>query len=110
MAKKTRARTQRREAERALSKLQAAREQLFRLDPGASPERPLDVPSPALVEAQAQSMPCPRCEGTHDVLEHLALTRGEVRLREARLRCRQCGSLRSLWFRIRPELAGGVLN
>jgi hypothetical protein len=110
MAKKMRARTQRRDAARALSKRQAAHEQLFRLDPGGSPERPLDVPSPALVEAQAQSLPCPRCEGRHDVLEHLALTRGEARLREARLRCRQCGSLRSLWFRIRPELLVTPLN
>ena len=110
MAKKTRARTQRREVGRALSKLQASREKLFQLEPGGSPERPLDLASPALVEVHAQSVPCPRCEGRHDVLEHLALTRGEVRLREARLRCRQCGSLRSLWFRIRPELAGATLN
>jgi hypothetical protein len=110
MAKKTRARTQRREAGRTLSKLQAAREKLFHLDPGGSPERPLDVSSAAVVETHAESVPCPRCEGKHDVLEHVALTRDEARLREARLRCRQCGSLRSLWFRIRPGAKGAALN
>jgi hypothetical protein len=110
MAKKTRARTQRREAVRALSKLEAARERLFQLDTGGSPERPLEVSSAAVVEAHAESVPCPRCEGKHDVLEHVALTRDEVRLREARLRCRQCGSKRSLWFRIRPGASSTALN
>ena len=110
MAKKTRARTQRREVGRALSKLAAAREKLFQLDPGGSPERPLEVSSAAVVEAHAETVPCPRCEGRHDVLEHVALTRDEVRLREARLRCRQCGSLRSLWFRIRPGAPSAALN
>jgi hypothetical protein len=110
MAKKTRARTQRREAERALSKLQAAREQLFRVEPGGSPQQPLEVPSPALVEAHARSVSCPRCDGTHELLEHAAITRGGARLREARLRCRQCGSLRSVWFRIRPETPSAALN
>ena len=110
MAKKTRARTQRREAGRALSKLQVAREKLFQLDPGGSPQRPLDVSSPAVVETQAQSVPCPRCEGRHEVLEHVALRRDDVRLREARLRCQRCGSLRSVWFRIRPEASGVAPN
>jgi len=110
MARKTRARTQRREAQRSISKLQSAREKLFGLELGGSPERPLEVSSPALVEPHAQSVPCPRCDGKHDVLEHVALTRGEVRLREVRLNCRQCGSLRSLWFRIRPQASGKALN
>jgi hypothetical protein len=30
----------------------------------------------------------------------VAVTRFGIRLREARLRCRQCGTTRSLWFRI----------
>jgi hypothetical protein len=32
------------------------------------------------------------------VLEHVALTIDGARLREARLRCRRCGTTRSLWF------------
>jgi hypothetical protein len=100
MAKKPRARAKRRETERDLTKLQAARERLFELTTGGAPERPLAVSSAAVIEAQAESAPCPRCEGKQDVTEHVAVTVGGVRLREARLRCRQCGTSRSLWFRI----------
>jgi hypothetical protein len=100
MAKKPRPRALRREEQRTLAKLQAARERLFSLEVGGSPERPLSVVSAAVVEAHAESVPCPRCAGRHEVLEHVALTVAGSRLREARLRCRQCGTTRSLWFRI----------
>ena len=78
----------------------AARERLFQLETGGSPERPLPVVSATVVEAHAESVPCPRCGGKHDLVEHVAVTVLRVRLREARLRCRQCGTTRSLWFRI----------
>jgi transposase-like protein len=100
MAKKSRPRGQRREAERTQSKLRQARERLFALEPGGSAERPLLVVSAAVVEAHAESLPCPRCDGKHEVVEHVAVTRAGMRLREVRLRCRQCGTTRSLWFRI----------
>ena len=100
MAKKPRPRAKRRESQRAGEKLKAARERLFQLEIGGSPERPLPVVSAAVVEAHAESVPCPRCEGKHEVVEHVAVTVSRVRLREARLRCRQCGTARSLWFRI----------
>jgi hypothetical protein len=100
MAKKSRPRGQRREAERAKSKLEQARQRLFELELGGSAERPLTVVSAAVVEAHAESVPCPRCDGKHEVVEHVAVTRAGIRLREARLRCRQCGTTRSLWFRI----------
>jgi hypothetical protein len=102
MAKKTRPRSERREQERASSKLQSAREQLFRLEPGGSADRPLAVVSSAVVDAHADSVPCPRCAAKQDVLEHVAVTVAGARLREVRLRCRQCASRRSMWFRIRP--------
>jgi hypothetical protein len=108
MAKKLRPRSQRRATERRLGKLQGAREQLFQLERGGAPERPLAVVSPAVVEAHAESVACPRCEGKHEVLEHVAVTRDGERLREARLRCRQCGSVRSLWFVIRPAGLDGA--
>jgi hypothetical protein len=101
MAKKPRPRAKRRESERASEKLTVARERLFQLEVGGSPERPLSVVSAAVVETQAESVPCPRCDGKHEVLEHVAVTVQRVRLREARLRCRQCGTRRSLWFRIK---------
>ena len=100
MAKKPRPRTNRREAARASEKLEAARERLFQLEAGGSPERPISVMSAAVVEAHAESVPCPRCDGKHEVVEHVAVAVSRVRLREARLRCRQCGTSRSLWFRI----------
>jgi len=90
----------RREQQRASAKLQSDRERLFLLEPGGRPERPIEAHSAAVIETQAMSKPCPRCGGSQDVAEHTALVHQGVRLREAKLRCRQCGSTRSLWFRI----------
>jgi hypothetical protein len=100
MAKKPRPRTQRRETARAVSKLQEVRQRLFELELGGAAERPLPVASAAVVEIHAESVPCPRCGAKHEVIEHVAVTVAGIRLREARLRCRQCGTSRSLWFRI----------
>ena len=100
MSKKPRARTERREAQRTLSKAQDARERLFQLEAGGSAERPLTIASAAVVETHAESVPCPRCGGRQRVSEHVAVTVAGARLREARLTCRQCGTRRSLWFRI----------
>jgi len=100
LAKKARPRTKQREEARALEKLKSARQRLFELEVGGVPERPIPITSAAVVEAHAESVPCPRCGGKHDIAEHVAVTVGGVRLREARLRCRQCGATRSLWFRI----------
>lgn len=103
-AKKSRPRTKLRAATRASEKLAEARQRLFELEAGGSSERPLSVVSAAVVEAHAESVPCPRCEGKHDVVEHVALTLNGVRLRQAKLRCRQCGTTRSMWFRINDAL------
>ncbi len=100
MAKKPRPRTQRRETARAVGKLQDARQRLFELELGGAAERPLPVVSAAVVEIHAESVPCPRCGAKHEVVEHVAVTVTGIRLREARVRCRQCGTIRSLWFRI----------
>jgi hypothetical protein len=100
MGKKSRPRAQRRDSERALAKLRDARQRLFELELGGAAERPLPVVSAAVVETHAESVQCPRCNGKHEVVEHVAVTVAGVRLREARLRCRQCGTTRSLWFRI----------
>jgi transposase-like protein len=93
-------RTVRREQERTRAKLQEDRERLFVLEPGGRPERPLEAHSAAVIETQATSVPCPRCGGSQEVIEHTALVHHGIRLREAKLRCRQCGTKRSLWFRI----------
>ncbi len=93
-------RTVRREQERAESRLKEDRERLFVLSPGGTPERPLEAASAAVIESHALSIPCPRCGANHELVEHSAHVRNGVRVRETKLRCRQCGSDRSLWFKI----------
>jgi len=93
-------RTLRREQERVKERLKEDRERLFALEAGGSPERPLDAPSAAVIESHALSVPCPLCGANHELVEHSAHVKNGVRLRETKLRCRQCGSTRSLWFKI----------
>jgi len=93
-------RTLRREQERAKDRLKEDRERLFTLEPGGNPERPLEAASAAVIESHALSVRCPQCGANHELVEHLAQVRNGVRLRETKLRCRQCGSPRSLWFKI----------
>lgn len=100
MGKPKRPRTARRELHRRLGKAGDAAERLFGHEPGGNPRRPLEVGSPAIVEARARATPCPRCGGEHDVLEHAAVTVDGDRLREVRLSCRACRTRRSLWFRL----------
>jgi transposase-like protein len=95
------ARTRERAAQRTQEKWSAERERLFALEPGGSGERPLEVASASVVETHALGVPCPRCLGPHELVEHAAVAHGGVRLREARLRCRQCGATRSMFFRLR---------
>lgn len=98
--KPKRDRTLRREAARAAAALAADRERLFALEPGGSPERQIDVDAVSIVEVRAAAVACPRCAGRHRVDEHAAVTVAGARLREVRLACAQCGSRRSLWFRL----------
>ncbi len=93
-------RTVRREQARALTRLESDRERLFTLEPGGAPERPIAASSAAVIEAHATGVPCPLCGSVQEVVEHTALVHHGIRLREVKLRCRQCGSKRSLWFKI----------
>ena len=99
-----RARVERREAARLADKLVRAREQLFALSPGASPERPVRLMSASEVEVKASSTPCPRCEGALRVLEHTAEVLGGKRLRVVRLRCVLCGTPRALYYSLGADL------
>ena len=98
--KPKRDRTLRREAARAAAALATDRERLFALEPGGSAGRPIEVDAVPIVELRAVAVACPRCAGRHRVEEHAAVTVAGDRLREARLVCSQCGSRRSLWFRL----------
>jgi hypothetical protein len=94
------ARTQRRALERAEQSVAKDRQRLFELEAGGSPQHPLEVPSASVVETHALGVPCPLCGGAHELVEHAAVVQDGVRLRAAHLRCRQCGSKRSLFFRL----------
>ena len=93
-------RTLARGEQRRQDKLADQREALFRLEPGGSAAHPIAVISASVVEAHALGVSCPRCSGPHELVEHAAIAVAGVRLREAKLRCRQCGTRRSLFFRL----------
>lgn len=95
-----RLRTLERAARRSSEKLAAHRERLFQLEPGATPERPIEISSPVLVEPKAAALLCPRCELPFRVEAHRAPSTGRLRLREAEVSCSRCGVRRSLWFRL----------
>jgi hypothetical protein len=98
------ARNLRRREERARDKLSHDKEKLFLLSPGGSAERPLSVESASVVDTRASSVKCPRCDGQHELLEHKAVQVAGDRLRQALLRCRRCGSRRSLFLRLEERL------
>lgn len=98
-SKKSRPRTARRISERDARKLVLVREQLAFIQPGGSEERPIVVPTSAVVESRARSKPCPQCEGELEVVDH----QREAGLRVVRVVCRQCHAPRRLWFQIVAE-------
>ena len=95
-----RPRSEQREQQRAREKLWHAREKLALLEPGGSPERPLEVSSASVVEARAEAELCLRCSAPMQCREHVAQTVRGVLLRVAHLRCRSCGTTRQLYLRI----------
>jgi hypothetical protein len=99
-----RPRAQARRSARAGEKLARDQERLFCLSPGGSAARPLPVPSASVVESRALAERCPGCGGQHEILEHAAVTSQGRRLREVRLRCRQCARRRSLFFELEDTL------
>jgi hypothetical protein len=97
---KKRARTERRERERAAVKLADQRERLAALEPGGSSSRPIEVESASQVEPHARSIACARCGAATITVEHAADTIDGVRLRVARMSCPVCGARRTLYFRL----------
>jgi len=101
-----RLRTANRELERKLEKLYEARQKLAELDPGGSPERPLDVSSASVVQARAEAQHCLRCNLPMRCDEHTTFAGPHGLLRLAKLDCRGCGATRDLYLRI----VGSLLN
>lgn len=103
MKRKPRADTKRtveRKQARAAERLAGDRERLFELEPGGAPRVALQVPSPSVIDVHVAQVACPRCDGKLELTEQAAVTLDGARMREARLKCRACGSERSMWFRI----------
>lgn len=97
---KKRARAERRKMDRDRAKLEDAREQLARISPGGSPERPLVVESASVVEPRALALGCARCAGELRLEDHAAV-QGQ---RRVRARCRSCGAVREVWLRLDERL------
>jgi hypothetical protein len=91
-----RERTRRRIAEREARRLVRDREKLAALERGGAADRPLEVPSAAVIEGRARTMPCIQCEGEYEVRDH----QSDGGLRVVTVTCRRCHVSRRLWFRI----------
>lgn len=105
MAKKKRkagraAQLARRKLEQKSRKLAADRDRLFALSPGGSRERPMTIPSPAVIESRASAVACPQCQGLLLVDEHTVDRESGEALRLIHAHCRECRAPRRLWFRI----------
>lgn len=86
--------------QRAHSQLVRDLEQLAALEPGGSPDNPLLIDSPVLVETRAVARPCPLCDGALKLEAHTAEVIDGVRLRVASVSCTLCGTPRSIYFRL----------
>jgi len=103
--KPERARTARRADARELERARDAATKLYALEPGGSPERPIELASPAQVEIEAESRRCPRCDGALRCEAHEVVLHEGLRLRKAGLACRACGARWARFFRIGPLLS-----
>ncbi len=101
-----RKRAVRRAEDRAQQKLTRDLEKLAEAAPGGHPTRPIVVASPSEIEVRASGMPCPICQSTLRVEEHVAESIGGVRLRVARVACTFCRAKRAIYF----QLAGSMPN
>jgi hypothetical protein len=92
-----RPRTQRRADARATRKLIHDRERLWGLSPGGAADRPLTIPSPAVIDARVAAMRCPQCDGEYTLRDH-ETTRGGDRV--VSVICKLCHAPRRIWFRL----------
>ena len=102
--KKQSARSARRALARDDEKFAGEAERLARLQPGGSPDLPIEVSSASQVDGRAQSMLCPLCHGALRIEEHVAAEIRGARLRVVKAICSMCGKRRQLYFRIGSSL------
>ena len=104
VAKKKRARSQRRARERAARKEVRDLEKLAAAAPGGTPGRAIKVSTPAVIEPQVRSMRCPQCGVELEPAEVTARSTDAGLLRVATTRCRLCHAPREIWFTIGPTV------
>jgi hypothetical protein len=104
VTKPKRARTERRERERALDRTVRALERLAAAAPGGAPDNPVRVSATSVVEVRARATPCPLCQGELDVREHVAEFHKGEQLRRVRVACRACHATRDLWYALGRSL------
>ena len=97
-------RAQRRAASRRDAKVVRDKERLASLEPGGTPEHPIEVVTAALVAPKARAMPCPVCDEAVRVEDHTARTIAGVPLRLAHVACPWCGHSRIVYFAVRSAL------
>jgi hypothetical protein len=105
MARAPRPRRERREHERALRKTVRTTERLAEQLSGATPEHPIEVAAPSVVEIKARAIRCPQCGGELEIHGDRADSTPRGVLRALELVCRRCHAPRSLWFRVKPPSA-----
>lgn len=105
MKKKKSERAERRARERARDKLADAREKLWRLEPGGSPARPIEIASASVIESRARAEACLRCGAAVRSADHRAETIDGRRLRVVTTTCVACGGARTWYFRLGADLA-----
>lgn len=71
---------------------------------GATPERAIDVASPAQIEPRVARLPCPGCGGTLAIDTHEVDPQPHALLRRVDARCVHCDGRFSTWFRVRAAL------
>ncbi|MBI2898234.1 MAG: hypothetical protein HYY06_32085 [Deltaproteobacteria bacterium] len=70
------------------------------VEPGGSPEDPVPITSPSVVEVEALTRRCTKCEGVMRLAQHSAETIEGERLRVAHLVCDFCSATREVYFRL----------
>lgn len=105
-SRKPRSRTVQRQSERDRRKLVEAQLKLAAVSDGGSMTRPIAVESSSVIESRAASFACLGCGRATRVLAHDAVEDGGYRSRVVKVGCAQCGTERTIYFRI----SGSPLN
>ena len=105
MSLSKKSRPERRSRARQTAKDLRDRQRLALLEPGGTPERPIEVVTASLVEPKARAQPCVACGRTVRVDDHTAETIDGHPLRLAHTACPTCGLTRRVYFAIHPDLA-----